>query len=93
MSPRGYAVGALAGIGFYLVREIIARLHNWRYRIWDGRLDVGLPLWIPGTLALAILFGHVPGWLVALFVALAALIFYSYTFGRPPGALLDDGSY
>lgn len=63
------------------------------FRWWDGFLDIAKPLWAPGCLALAVLFGAVPTWILAFFAALTCAIAFAYSFGRPAGALFYDGRY
>lgn len=105
LGTRAWAYGVLAAIAVYVVRElvwrVVYRIQRWRrvmirwqkMRWWDALLDVGKPLWAPGILALAVIFGDVPTWIVALFAALTLAIAYAYTFGRPRGALFYDGTY
>lgn len=106
LGPRAWAHGVLAAIAMYLVREAVWRIGSVRFnrrlylrvnhepmRWWDGLLDIGKPLWAPGALALAVVFGNTPTWVVALDAILTFAIAYAYTFGRPAGALFYDGQY
>lgn len=86
------AIGISLGFLFYIIREIIARIPNWRYRWWDGWLDVQVPIERLGPwTAIALLCG-VPWWSGAALYALSCLSFTLYTVGRPRGALYY-GSY
>jgi len=82
------ALGILVGFLFYAIREVVARIPNWRYRRWDGLLDVLVPVTWLGPWAFAAIARGVPWWTGALLYVAAALIAFAYTFGRPHGAFL-----
>jgi hypothetical protein len=66
-----FQAGLLVGIAFYVIREIVSKIASAVSKeplyIWDGIMDVVVPMWI----VYPWIFGWLPGWLLlSLFVAL-----------------------
>jgi hypothetical protein len=66
--------GIAFGWAFYFVRELVARVGNWRYKTWDGICDVLVPLWVTAP----VLFHS-----VVLLWVLSALVAMMYFLFRP----------
>lgn len=68
----GLRAGILGGLGFYAIRETLARWRNWSYKPWDGVCDVAVPLWV----AMPVLLNSVVAlWVMSLVVALLYFVF------------------
>lgn len=89
---RAFACGVLGTVGGYLVRELGARLKNWRYRLWDGILDVLVPAAIQWPYAYVLIHGMHAGAVVLAWIAWGAVA-YLYTFGRPANAFAYGDGY
>lgn len=89
-----FFLGVAAALVYYVGREIAARIEKgWRYRRWDGILDVFVPWQRVGILAAVALTTGVPWWAGALVYLCAWLVLGGYTIWRPANALLYDGQY
>lgn len=81
------AIGIVAGVAFYVYRELQARIEDWHYKPWDGIGDVLKPIAWPGAWALAALFGDVPWWTgLFLYLSAGAVAAHSFLFRPVPKA-------
>lgn len=89
---RGFACGVVGTVVGYLVRELGARFGNWRYRVWDGVLDVLVPLVINAPWAVVIVVGVPKVFIAGVWIAWGTVAIL-YTFARPKDAFEYGDGY
>jgi hypothetical protein len=81
----GLACGIVGGLVGYLIREVGSgkTVIAGQVLVWDGLLDVMMPVTLGGIWACSALFGRVPWWTGPALYGLAGWMFWAYTLGRP----------
>jgi hypothetical protein len=80
---RPLATGIYWGFIFYFIREILNRVGNWTYNLWDGTLDILMPVFILGPWCTVTL-TTIPTPKIGLFAyIMGGFISWMYSFGRP----------